>query len=67
MLTLQFSFSTKKIDVSPSCRSLLAKMNSIQVNTKELVRFNSGCHGNLLAVEVKKVVGAYCPKKPSWQ
>ena len=41
------------IDVSPSCRSLLANMNSIQVNTKELMRFHSGCHGNLVAVEMK--------------
>ena len=42
-------------------------MNSIQVNTKELIRFQSGCHGTFLAVEMKKVVGAYCPKKHSWQ
>ena len=46
--------------------SWVGKMNSIQVNTKELKRFHSGCHGNLLAVEMKKVAGAYCPKKPSW-
>ena len=37
-------------------------MNSIQVNTKELMRFHSGCHGNLVAVEMKQVAGAYCPK-----
>ena len=64
---MQYDLRQGIIDVSPSFRNLLAKMNSTQVNTKELMRFHSGCHGNLLAVEIKKVVGAYCPKKPSWQ
>ena len=31
-------------------RSILANMNTIQVNTKELMRLHSGCHGNLVAV-----------------
>ena len=42
-------------------------MNSIQVNPKGLMRFHSGCHGNLVAVEMKQVAFACCPKKLSWQ
>ena len=48
-------------------RSLLANMNSIKVNTKELMGLHFGCHGNLVAVATKQVAGAYCPKKSSRQ
>ena len=43
-------FKTKELS---SCRRLLANINSIQVNAKELMRAHSGCHGNLVAVEMK--------------
>ena len=34
-------------------KSFLAYMNSIQVNTQDLLKFHSGCHGDLIAVARK--------------
>ena len=43
--------------IVPCCnnkaKSLLANMNSIQVNTNELTRLHSGCHGNLVAIAMR--------------
>ena len=39
-------------------------MNSMQFKTKELLRFQSGCHGNWVTIATRYVVDAYCLKEP---
>ena len=48
-------------------RSLLANMNSIQVKTKELLRFHSGCNGKHVTIATRYVAETYHPKKPPHQ
>ena len=40
-------------------------MNSIQPKTKELVRFNSGCHGNPVTIAMRYMADAYRPNENS--
>ena len=39
-------------------------MNSIQPKTKEVLRFYSGYHGDLVSIATKYVADAYCLSKP---
>ena len=45
-ILIEFIFGNK-------AKSFLADMNSIQVNTQDLLRLHSGCHSDLIAVAMK--------------
>ena len=40
----------------------MPNMNSLDLRTKELLRYYCSFHGNLVAVALKYAVDAYCPK-----
>ena len=42
-------------------------MNSIWLKTKELLRFYSGYHGELVSIATKYVADAYCVRKPRYK
>ena len=42
-------------------------MDSIELKTKELLTYYSGCHGNLVTIAMRYVADAYCPKEPPYQ
>ena len=42
-------------------------MDSLQVNTKELLTHHCSCHGNLVTIATKYVADAYCPKERLFQ
>ena len=42
-------------------------MDSIRPETKQLVTYYCGCHGNLVTIATRYVVDAYCPKEPTYQ
>ena len=39
-------------------------MNAMRLKTKELLRFQSGCHGNWVTIATRYVVDVYCLKEP---
>ena len=38
-----------------------------RVKTKELVTCYCGCHGNVVAIAIRYIADAYCPKEPPCQ
>ena len=42
----------------------MPNMDSMQLQTKELVPYYCGCHGNLVTIAMRYVADAYCPKEP---
>ena len=47
--------------------SLLANMNSIQLKTKDLLRFHSGYHGDQVSIATRYVADGYRIRKPLYQ
>ena len=45
----------------------MANMNSIQLKTKELLRFRSGYHGDQVSIASRYVADGYCIRKPRYQ
>ena len=41
----------------------MLNIHSIDLKTKELLRYHCSFHGNLVAVALKYAVDDYCPKK----
>ena len=39
----------------------------LKAQAKELLRFHSGHHGNLVTIAKRHVADAYCPKEPPYQ
>ena len=50
-----------------SQRTSIPNMNSMRLKTKELLRFQSGCHGNWVTIATRYVVDVYCLKEPLCQ
>ena len=42
-------------------------INSLQLKTKELLGFHSGCHGNSVTIITRYVADAYCLKEALYQ
>ena len=42
-------------------------VDSIQLETKELLTYHCGCHGKLVTKATRYVADAYRPKEPSYQ
>ena len=45
----------------------MPNMDSLPLNTKELLTYYSGCDGNLVTIATRYVADAYCPKEPPYQ
>ena len=42
-------------------------INSLELKTKELLGFHSGCHGNWVTIITRYVADAYCLKEAPYQ
>ena len=45
----------------------MTNMNSIRLESKELWRFYSGCHGDLVTTAARYVADTYCLKETPYQ
>ena len=50
-----------------SQRTSIPNMDSMQLETKELLTYHCGCQGNLVTIATRYVADANCPIKPSYQ
>ena len=48
-------------------RSPMTNIKSIQLETKELLTYHCGCHGNLVIIVLRHMADAYYPKEAPCQ